>query len=62
MPQVSDRNLRKKWEKDGSKDGAKRAGDIVRSVLETHEPLKIDKEVFEKIKSRYDEYGIIQPS
>ncbi len=62
MPKVSDRNLRKKWEKDGSKDGAKRAGDIVRSVLETHEPLKIDKEVFEKIKSKYDEYGIIQPS
>ncbi len=62
MPQVSDRSLRKKWEKSGAKDGAQKAGDIVRSILETHEPLEIDKEVYEKIKSKYDEYGIIVPS
>ena len=61
LPTLSDRNFRKEWEKQGGKDATERARDMAKSLLETHEPKGLDDKVYEVIKPKYDEMGIIEP-
>lgn len=49
-PNLSDRNRREEWERQGAKDTMKRAGERVQEILSTHRPLSLSRKALERIK------------
>jgi trimethylamine--corrinoid protein Co-methyltransferase len=58
FPKLSDRESREDWEQSGSLDTRTRAHDLVREILETHQPEPIPPEIDAAICSQF---GIIRP-
>lgn len=55
LPRLADRESRNKWEKDGSKDIAKRAKERAKEILGTHQPTPLQDDVRKKLDSIIEE-------
>ena len=53
-PKLINRQMRFRWEKDGSKDAYTRAGEEVRHILETYQPPKLPEAVLKKVRDIVD--------
>ncbi len=53
FPSLSDRQNRRTWEKEGSRDTFARAQERVRHILAEHVPLPINEKVITKIRAHY---------
>jgi len=49
-PKLLNRQMRFRWEENGSKDAYERAGEEVRRILETYEPPKLSDAVLKKVR------------
>ena len=53
-PKLLNRQMRFRWEENGSKDAYERAGEEVRHILETYEPPKLSDAVLKKVRDIVD--------
>jgi trimethylamine--corrinoid protein Co-methyltransferase len=53
-PHTADRTLRPHWESNGSLDMRERARERVREILATHKPQRIDPEIDQAIRNRFE--------
>ncbi len=53
-PKLLNRQMRFRWEENGSKDAYERAGEAVRHILETYEPPKLSDAVLKQVRDIVD--------
>ena len=54
-PEISDRQLRENWEKDGSLSGRERAVARAKEILNSHQPAAIDQELDSMLQKKFPE-------